>query len=93
MAYLDFPPYSIVGEYPHLNRVRLGNLFMPFNPGNRQRYDLSCLPFFKFKKIRSVILSKRRKSREVEEWKVRNLYRCDACGYEIEEDECEEHDI
>ena len=53
----------------------------------------ACKAFFKYKKIRSVVLSKRRKSRDVEEWKVHNLYHCDACGYEVEEDEYEEHDI
>jgi len=53
----------------------------------------ACKAFFKYKKVRSVVLHKRRKNRDVEEWTVRNLYHCDACGYEIEKDEYEEHEI
>jgi hypothetical protein len=53
----------------------------------------ACKAVFQYKKKRSEVLNKRRKSKELEEWTVRNFYHCDACGYENEVDEFEEHDI
>jgi hypothetical protein len=52
----------------------------------------ACRRFFKFKKIESVVLSKRTLDEDTEEWKVHNLYRCDSCGYEEEETVYEKHD-
>jgi len=51
----------------------------------------TCNSFFSFKKVRSEIVEKRTVSEDLEEWKVRNLYRCDACAYEDEKPEYEKH--
>jgi hypothetical protein len=50
-----------------------------------------CKAFFKFRIVKKEILSKRKKNEEFEEWKVRNQRHCDACGYEEEKVEYEEH--
>jgi len=47
--------------------------------------------FFTFEKVKSEILDKRTISEALEEWKVRNLYRCNVCKYEDEETKYKEH--
>lgn len=51
----------------------------------------ACNAFFSFKRVRSEIVEKRTISQDLEEWKVLNLYRCDACAYEDEKPEYEKH--
>jgi hypothetical protein len=51
----------------------------------------ACKSFFAFEKVESEILEKRTISEDLEEWKVRNLYRCKICKYENEETKYEEH--
>lgn len=51
----------------------------------------ACKSFFAFEKVESEILEKRTISEALEEWKVRNLYRCKVCKHEDEETKYEEH--
>jgi hypothetical protein len=51
----------------------------------------ACGEYFKFKKVESEILGKRTIDEGTEEWKVRNLYRCENCEHEHEETVYEEH--
>lgn len=51
----------------------------------------ACKSFFAFEKVKSEILEKRTINEALEEWKVRNLYRCKVCRCEDEETKYEEY--
>ena len=51
----------------------------------------TCRQFFTYRRVRSEILKKRTISRDLEEWKIHNFYRCNACGYEDDELKYEKH--
>lgn len=51
----------------------------------------TCKLFFTFKKVKTNVLDKRTINKDLEEWTVRNLYQCEACGYEKEKLEYKEY--
>lgn len=52
-----------------------------------------CKSYFSYRREKSQVVKKRSIGEDREEWKVRNLYRCDVCQHEKEKFEYEEHEI
>ncbi len=86
--------YPLWGHVPIIIGLAVGFYFCISVPTIAKNTTCpTCKAVFKYRKRRTEVLNKRRKSKELEEWTVRILRHCDACGYENEEVEYEDHEI